>query len=70
VYVLTCKRRQTLLKLEMHKSLISEKENAAMTNDKTIPFQNPGFRDEMTDLIRAHAQEAIRRGVLAELEAF
>ena len=41
-----------------------------MSNDTTVPFLNPSFRDEMTDLIRAHAQTAIRQAVLAELEAF
>lgn len=41
-----------------------------MSNDTTIPFINPAFRDEMTDLIRAHAQTAIRDAVFAELEAF
>ena len=41
-----------------------------MSNDTTVPFLNPAFRDEMTDLIRAHAQTAIRQAVLAELEAF
>jgi len=51
-------------------SLISGKENAAMDNDTTIEFQNPAFRDEMTDLIRAHAQTAIRQAILAELDAF
>ena len=41
-----------------------------MSNDTTVPFLNPVFRDEMTDLIRAHAQTAIRQAVQAELEAF
>jgi len=41
-----------------------------MDNDTTIEFQNPAFRDEMTDLIRAHAQTAIRQAILAELDAF
>jgi len=41
-----------------------------MSNDTTVPFLNPAFRDEMTDLIRAHAQTAIRQAVLAELNAF
>ena len=41
-----------------------------MSNDTTIPFHNPAFRDEMTDLIRAHAQTAIRQAILAELAAF
>ena len=54
----------------MTKSLISAQENAAMTNDTAIEFQNPAFRDEMTELIRANAQTAIRQAVLAELEAF
>jgi len=54
----------------MTKSLISGKENAAKTNDKTVEFQNPAFRDEMNESIRAHAQTAIRQAVLAELEAF
>ncbi len=33
VYELTCKRRHPLLKLAMSYSLISDKENAAMSND-------------------------------------
>jgi len=37
-------------------SLFLDKKNAAMNNDTTIPFVNPAFRDEMTDLIRAHAK--------------
>jgi len=41
-----------------------------MSNDTTVPFRNPAFRDEMTDLIRAHAQTAIRQAVVAELKAF
>ena len=41
-----------------------------MSNDTTVPFLNPAFRDEMTDLIRAHAQTAIRQAVQAELKAF
>jgi transposase-like protein len=41
-----------------------------MSNDTAVPFLNPAFGDEMTDLIRAHAQSAIRQAVLAELEAF
>jgi len=41
-----------------------------MNNDTTIEFQNPAFRDEMTDLIRAHAHTAIRQAILAELDAF
>ena len=41
-----------------------------MSNDTTVPFLNPAFRDEMTDLIRPHAQTAIRQAVQAELEAF
>jgi len=41
-----------------------------MSNDTTVPFLNPAFRDEMTDLIPAHAQTAIRQAVLAELKAF
>ncbi len=41
-----------------------------MSNETTVPFLNPAFRDEMTDLIRAHAQTAIRQAVLAELEVF
>jgi len=27
-----------------------------MNNDTTIEFQNPAFRDEMTDLIRAQKE--------------
>jgi transposase-like protein len=41
-----------------------------MSNDTTVSFLNPAFRDEMTDLIRAHAQTAIHQAVLAELDAF
>ena len=41
-----------------------------MSNDTTVPFVNPAFRDEMTDLIRAHAQTAIRQAIVAELDAF
>jgi len=41
-----------------------------MSNDTTIEFQNPAFRDEMIDLIRTHAQTAIRQAILAELDAF
>jgi len=41
-----------------------------MNYDTTIEFQNPAFRDEMTDLIRDHAQTAIRQAILAELDAF
>ena len=41
-----------------------------MDNDTTVPFLNPAFRDEMTELIRAHAQSVIRQAVLAELDAF
>ena len=54
----------------MSKSLISDKENAAMSNDTTVPYQNPAFYDEMTDLIRAHAQAVIRQAILTELEIF
>ena len=41
-----------------------------MNNNTTIPFVNPAFRDELTDLVRAHAQTAIRQSTAAELEAF
>ena len=41
-----------------------------MNNDTTVPFLNPAFHDEMTELIRAHAQTAIRQAILAELETF
>ena len=41
-----------------------------MSNDTTVPFLNPAFRDEMTDVIRAYAQTAIRQAILAELDAF
>lgn len=41
-----------------------------MSNHTTVSCFNPAFRDEMSDLIRAHAQTAIRQAVLAELEAF
>jgi putative transposase len=39
-----------------------------MSKDTTVPFLNPAFRDEMSELIRAHAQTAIRQAVLDELE--
>ena len=41
-----------------------------MSNDTTVTFHIPAFRDEMTDLIRAHAQTAIRQDLLAELATF
>ena len=41
-----------------------------MSNDTTIPFGNPAFRDEMTDLIRAYAQTVIHQAIVAELDAF
>jgi hypothetical protein len=41
-----------------------------MSNDTTVPFLNRAFRDEMTGLIRAHAQTAIRQATASELEAF
>ena len=41
-----------------------------MSNDTIVSLSNPAFRDEMTDLIRAHAQSAIRQAVQAELDAF
>ena len=39
-----------------------------MSNDTTAPLLNPAFHDEMTSLVRAHAQTAIRQAILAELE--
>ena len=41
-----------------------------MSNDTTVSFLNPALRDEITDLIRAHAQTAIRQVIVASLEAF
>jgi len=37
-----------------------------MSNDTTVSFLKPAFRDEMTDLIRAHAQTAIRQAVFGQ----
>jgi hypothetical protein len=63
------KRRHPLLKLEVEKSLISDNENAGMSKDTTTPLRNPGFINELTDLIRLHAQHANRHAVQAELKA-
>ena len=41
-----------------------------MHKDTTIPFMNPAFRDELSELVRAGAQRIIRRAVEAELGAF
>ncbi len=41
-----------------------------MSNDTTVPFLNPAFRDEMTHLNRAHAHTAIGQTVLAKIEDF
>ena len=41
-----------------------------MREDTTIPFVNPAFRDELSELVRAGAQRIIRRAVKAELGAF
>jgi len=70
VYELTRKAAANPVEIRSAKSLISDKENAAVRNDTTVPFLNPAFRDEMTDLIRAHAQTAIHQAVVAELEIF
>ena len=41
-----------------------------MHKDTTIPFMNPAFRDELSELVRADAQRIIRQSVEAELHAF
>ena len=41
-----------------------------MREDTTIPFVNPAFRDELSDLVREGAQRIIRQAVEAELGAF
>ena len=41
-----------------------------MGHDTTVEFQNPAFRDELTDLIRSGAQQMLKQAVQAELEAF
>ena len=41
-----------------------------MHEDTTIPFTNPAFRDELSELARAGAQRIIRQAVEAELGAF
>ena len=40
-----------------------------MSSDTTVPFLNPAFRDDLTDVLRAHGQMAIRQAVIAELNA-
>ena len=40
-----------------------------MDEDTTIPFTNPAFRDELSDLVREGAQRIIRQAVEAELGA-
>ena len=41
-----------------------------MHEDTTIPFTNPAFRDELSELVREGAQRIIRQAVEAELGAF
>lgn len=41
-----------------------------MRGDTTIPFWNPAYREELSELVRAGAQRIIRRAVEAELAAF
>jgi len=41
-----------------------------MREDTTIPFRNPAYRDELSELVRAGAQRIIRQAVEAELEAY
>ena len=38
--------------------------------DTTIPFTNPVFRDELSELVREGTQRIIHRAVEAELGAF
>ena len=41
-----------------------------MHKDTTIPFTNPAFRDELSEVVREGAQRIIRQAVEAELGAF
>ncbi len=41
-----------------------------MHKDTTIPFMNPAFRDELSELVRENAQRIIQQFVEAELHAF
>jgi len=41
-----------------------------MQKDTTVPFVNPAFRDELSELLRAGAQRIIRQAVEAELRDF
>ena len=41
-----------------------------MHKDTTIPFTNPAFRDELSELVREGAQKIIRQAVEVELGAF
>ena len=41
-----------------------------MHEDTTIPFTNPAFQDELSELVREGAQRIIRQTVEAELGAF
>ena len=41
-----------------------------MHEDTTIPFTNPAFRDELSEMVREGAQRIIRQAVEAELGAF
>ncbi len=50
----------------MNKSLISDKENATIYNDTTVPFLNPAFQEDIIELIRAHMQIVISQIVVGE----
>ena len=41
-----------------------------MKEDTTIPFRNPAYRDELSELVREGAQRIIHQAVEAELGAF
>ena len=41
-----------------------------MREDTTIPFRNPAYRDELSELVREGAQRIIHQAVEAELGAF
>ena len=41
-----------------------------MHKDTTIPFTNPAYRDELSELVREGAQRIIRQAVEAELGSF
>ena len=41
-----------------------------MRKDRAVSFWSPGFRDELSELVREGAQRLIRRAVEAELKTF